>query len=253
MKTKRILALLLALLILLGSGAAFGVSAAQDPEADTNPADGIKDYISVHAERKIADAPSADFNQPGYWFVWVTGVYPGNVVKWIVKDSLDQDVTAKVGSANAAGFTFKPGVAAHGNYTITVEVTRGAELAVGTPNNLNSGVEDNGKPNVLLLNVPNRQRLSAALNGDTTVNLSMLYVAEKWAAYDKAKTQALQAYDAYYLTQDRIDYYTQQYIDAQNDLPLNDQRLSEFLWHLLNFFYSVMRAIPFGNQPYYTL
>ncbi|MDR3344076.1 MAG: hypothetical protein LBT21_00535 [Oscillospiraceae bacterium] len=232
MKTKRILSLLLALLMLLGSGAAFGTSAA---------ADDIDAAITVHTANKIGDAPGKDFAQPGYWFVWVTGIYPGNIVKWVVKDSGDTDVTAKAGSANAAGFTVGLGLPP-GAYTITVKVIQ----SVGTTVNA-----DPLTPEAFI--IPDRKKLRDALNGDQTVNLSILYDEGKWQIYSSAKQKAILAYEAYYLNQAALDAYADAYLAAQKDLPLKDQRLSEFLWHMLNLFYTVFRFIPFGNHPYYTL
>ncbi|MDR1409142.1 MAG: hypothetical protein LBJ12_02490 [Oscillospiraceae bacterium] len=231
MKTKRILAILLAVLMLFGSGAAFNASAEVD----------VDEKITVHTPE--SKAPNGEFIQPGYFFVWVTGVYPGNVVKWIVKDSAGQELPTSVnsGSANFAGFTVGLGLPA-GTYQITVEVQQGN----GTSVNSNT-------PNVCTFIVPDRKKLRDALNNDDTLNFAFLYDSKKWKIYDTAKKAAIKAYETYYLTQDKLDAYAEEYLAAQADLPLKDQGLSDFLWHLLNLIFTLFNIIPFGNKPYYTL
>jgi hypothetical protein len=231
MKTKRLLALLLAVLMMFGSGAAFNVSAAN----------GVDDVIAVHISNI---APNGDFAQSGYFFAWVTGVYPGNIVTWTITDAAGSPLSSSInpGSANAAGYTCGLGLPA-GKYKISVTVTQGP---TGTEINTNT-------PNSVEFVVPDRKLLRDALNSDKTIGLHILYDDAKWKVYDKAKKNAIAAYGRYDLGQEKLDEIANAYSAAINDLPLKGTALSEFLWHLLNLFYTLFGAIPFGDKPYYTL
>jgi hypothetical protein len=236
MKFKRILAALLAALLLVGSGATLSATAAST----------VDTAITVHIASKLADTPNGGegFAQPGYFFAWVTGVYPGNEVKWIVTDAAGNPLAASVvpGSANAAGYTVGLKIPQGKTYKITVQVTKGSGEDVNT-----------NTPNTESFYVPDRTALRNALNNDDTLQFSFLYNPEKWAAYEKAKKNAIKAYEAYYLPQSNLDNFTQVYIAAQKDLPLADSQISEFLWHLLNFIFTVFNAIPLGSKDIYTL
>jgi len=222
MKTKRILAILLAVLMLIGSGAAFNASASDDVDSE----------IAVSITNNVS-------NNAGYFFAWVTGVFPGNVVEWKLEGPGGSAVNTSHVSVNAAGLTggtrLRPGT-----YTITVDVRQGT----GTQVNTNT-------PNICTFYVPNRDALSKVLNEDDTMRLAFLYDPAKWAVYDSVRRSAISAYNDFSTDQETLNRLAVELHAAINDLPLKDLMLSEFLWHIINLFFTLARIIP--TSPLYPL
>jgi len=229
MKTKRILALLLALLMLLGSGAAFSASAAN----------GIDDEIAVHKE---IWSTGSDYD--GYCTFWATGVYPGNTLTWIVKDGDGNDLpgSAYKGYSTSMGYIAGIGMLP-GDYRVTVEVAQGT----GEEWNTNT-------PNYCEFTIPDRTNLRNALINDKMLRFAFLYDDERWAAYDYARQRAELAYWRYDLGQAILDECAEGLnVASGNLLPVKEGPLYVFLWNVMNFVLTLSNIFPGVKKNPYTI
>ncbi|MDR0884596.1 MAG: hypothetical protein LBN05_08335 [Oscillospiraceae bacterium] len=235
--TKRILALLMVVLTVLGGVGIVGAVAAPG---------GVANFLVV--EPIAAPAPPEGFTTPGYFYATVKGVFPGNVVTW--------SVTTESGTIIPVNDDFQPGFASAAGYTITTSIPSGTyrlrvDVVAGSNPNGYFPVPDHFVSAAFV--VPDRTELQNALNGDKTVPLDVIWDSKKLKVYQKAKKTAIAAFEALYATQEQLDEQTALYTAALDDLTLKEGWLSEFLWHLFNMITTLFGIVPFADQPQYKL
>ena len=249
MKTKKLLALLLAAMFIVGTLGAFGAYA-QEVDATVKlfmsaPVSEIKFGKTIN--RPEGSLPPSEngvvlrgFDYPGFFYFAVRGADQNDRVTWEVKKGgIAQEIPAHYinGSGLTLGPDFNKSGPMSGAYTVTVSVE---ELVAGTWQSKGTDTH--------VAQVPDRTALRTVLENDDTIRFGFLYDGDTWGTYRLVRTQILEMYNDLSETQDRLDLAATIYQDAVDDLAINQGRVYEFLWHMFRLFTNWLNLIPGGSQ-----